>query len=55
MSLGALVPAGETGFAELLLGRSFGLLPVVEAEAQGGKRKIEFKNNNNKKKRSGVK
>lgn len=47
------MPAGETGFAELLLGRSFGLLPAVEAEAKDGKRTIEFKNKI--KKRSGVK
>lgn len=42
-SLGALVLAGGTGFAELLLGRSLGLVPVVDAEAKVGKHKIESK------------
>lgn len=34
--------AGETCFAELLLGRSFGLVPVVAAGAKDGKHTIEF-------------
>lgn len=40
VTLGALVLAGGTGFAELLLGRSFGLVPVADEEADDSKHKI---------------
>lgn len=42
VTLGALVLVGGTGFAELLLGRSFGLVPAADKEADDTKHKIAF-------------
>lgn len=42
VTLGALVLVGGTGFAELLLGRSFGLVPTADEEADNTKHKIAF-------------
>lgn len=42
VTLGALVLVGGPGFAELLLGRSFGLVAPVDEEAEDIRRKIAF-------------
>lgn len=42
VTLGALGLAGGTGFARPLLGRSVGLVPVVDAEAEDIKHKVAF-------------
>lgn len=42
VTLGALVLVGGTGFTELLLGRSLGLVPVADEEAEDTKHKIAF-------------
>lgn len=42
VTAGALVLVGGAGFAELLLGRSSGLVPAADEEAEDTKHKIAF-------------